>query len=139
MKANTFGFYSINGNSTVDFKENSKTGAVCECLHKIRESNPKKRIVMVLDNFSSHKASSTLKTAEELEIDLVFLPPYSPDLNPIEFVWKSIKRVVSREFINDSDHMRSLIINSFLNLTSEISFAKSWISKFIPEGIINEA
>jgi len=94
---------------------------------------------MVLDNFSSHKASSTLKTAEELEIDLVFLPPYSPDLNPIEFVWKSIKRVVSREFINDSDHMRSLIINSFLNLTSEISFAKSWISKFISEGIINEA
>jgi len=35
MKANTFGFYSINGNSTVDFKENSKTGAVCEFLHKI--------------------------------------------------------------------------------------------------------
>jgi len=73
-----------------------------------------------------------------LEIDIVFLPPYSPDLNPVEFVWKSIKRVVSREFINGLDHMRSLIKRSFLNLTSEISFAKSWISKFISEGIINE-
>jgi len=116
MKANTSSFYSINGYSTVDFKENSKTGAVCELLHKIRESNPKKRIVMVLDNFSSHKASSTLKTAEELEIDLVFLPPYSPDSNPMKYAWKIIKIVFSREFINDSDHIRSLIKKNFLNL-----------------------
>lgn len=90
-----------------------------------------------LNTYSS--ASSTLKTAEELKIDLVFLPPYSPDLNPIEFVWKSIKRVVSREFITDLDHMRSLIKDNFMILTSEISFAKSWISKFVPGRIINEA
>jgi putative transposase len=32
------------------------------------------------------------KEAERLRIELVFLPPYSPDLNPIEYVWKSIKK-----------------------------------------------
>ncbi|OFV67252.1 MAG: DDE endonuclease [Candidatus Syntrophoarchaeum caldarius] len=47
---------------------------------------------------------------------LVYLPPYSPDLNPIEFIWKSIKRRFSR-------------------LAESLSFAKSWIEKFIPSWI----
>jgi len=33
--------------------------------------------------------------AEKMNIVLVYLPPYSPDLNPIEFVWKGVKRIVS--------------------------------------------
>ena len=41
---------------------------------------------MVLDNFPSHKAKKTLNLANDLGIDLVLLPLYSPDLNPIEFI-----------------------------------------------------
>ncbi|MFQ6063540.1 MAG: transposase [Methanosarcinales archaeon] len=37
----------------------------------------------------------TIKKAKELGIYLIFLPPYSPDLNPIEYIWKSIKRMLS--------------------------------------------
>ena len=40
MRANTFGFYAINGESVVDFKEDSKKESVCEFLEKIREKNP---------------------------------------------------------------------------------------------------
>lgn len=54
-------------------------------------------------------------------IELVFLPPYSPDLNPIEYIWKSIKRVVSRNFIVDLDYMEKLICESFLEFSSKIT------------------
>ncbi|RZB29498.1 MAG: hypothetical protein AEth_01133 [Candidatus Argoarchaeum ethanivorans] len=65
---------------------------------------------------------------------MVFLPPYSPDLNPIEFIWKSIKKVISREFIVDLNHMKEIIIDKFRKYSSQISFAKGWIEKFIDEG-----
>ncbi len=37
LRANTFGFYAINGESVVDFKDNSKKESVCEFLEKIRK------------------------------------------------------------------------------------------------------
>ena len=62
-------------------------------------ANVGKNIVMILDNFPSHKAKIARQYAEDFGINLVYLPPYSPDLNPTEFIWKSIKREVSCEFI----------------------------------------
>jgi len=41
MRANIFGFYAINGESVVDFKEKSKKESVCEFLEKIREKQRK--------------------------------------------------------------------------------------------------
>jgi transposase len=38
-----------------------------------------------------------LSKAKELNMNLVYLPPYSPDLNPIEYIWKSVKRVLSEK------------------------------------------
>lgn len=56
------------------------------------ENNKKKIIVLILDSLRAHKADKTKRKARELGIKLVFLPPYSPDLNPVEFIWKTIKR-----------------------------------------------
>ena len=64
---------------------------MCEFLYTIREKNPDKEIILIQDNFKSHIADDTKKVADGLSIRLVFLPSYSPNLNPIEFTWKSIK------------------------------------------------
>lgn len=133
MRANTFGFYPINGESVVDFKDHSKKEDVCEFLQSIRESNPDREIFLILDNFSSHHAALTKETALDLSIHLVFLPPYSPDLNPIEFIWKSIKRVVSKEFIKDVGYLKSLIKHNFEAFSSKLSFARRWIEKFLDD------
>jgi transposase len=50
-RANTFGFYPINGNTVVDFKENSKKHSVREFLRSIRFKNPGRHVVVFLDNF----------------------------------------------------------------------------------------
>ena len=53
-------------------------------LKELAEKNPKMLIIMVLDNGSFHKAKK-LKIPDNIK--LVFLPPYSPELNPAEKMW----------------------------------------------------
>ena len=67
------------------------------------------------------------KKAKKCDIELVYLPVYSPHLNPIEYIWKSIKRTISKNFIKSQNHMKRLIRVNFLKYASRISFAKSWI------------
>ncbi|TVQ51646.1 MAG: IS630 family transposase, partial [Phycisphaerales bacterium] len=50
--------------------------------------------VVVMDNLSSHKRSRTRALIEAAGAALVFLPPYSPDLNPIEMVFSKIKQLL---------------------------------------------
>ena len=62
-----------------------------------------KKIVMVLDNAPWHKKAVRLINDESLEeyadirerMTLINLPPYSPDLNPIEQVWRKTRREVT--------------------------------------------
>jgi len=131
MKANAFGCYMLNGSSVIDFKEQSKKEDVSEFLKTIRQKNPGKEIVIILDNFKSHTANYTKQCAMDCGINLVYLPKYSPDLNPIEYIWKSIKRVISRSFIRDIDHIRASIRESFLENASKLSYAKYWIERFL--------
>ncbi len=42
--------------------------------------------MIILDYFRSHHARLTTETAKKLNIELVFIPPYSPHLNPIEYI-----------------------------------------------------
>lgn len=120
----------MNGQSVLDFKEDSKKESVCDFLSLIREKNPDGAIVVILDNFRSHWAKKTREHAETLGIKLVFLPPYSPDLNPIEYIWKSIKRVLSPIFIETVDHLKYVVKEVFEKLSSKTSFAKSWVKQF---------
>jgi len=50
--------------------------------------------VVVMDNLSSHKRIGTRKLIESAGAELQFLPPYSPDLNPIEMVFSKIKQLL---------------------------------------------
>lgn len=50
--------------------------------------------VVVLDNLSSHKGAKVRELVESAGATLMFLPAYSPDLNPIEMVFSKIKRLL---------------------------------------------
>ena len=131
LKANSFGFYALNGNSVIDFKEHSTKEDVCSFLSTIKNSNRGYRIVIILDNFRSHRAKDTVDFALANGIELVYLPPYSPDLNPIEFIWKSVKRVISCNFVKDLSQMKNLIAETFISCSSKLSFARKWIEMFL--------
>lgn len=132
-RANTFGFYSPGGRSVIGFREDSKKESVCGFLEEVRAENPAGRILLVLDNFSSHRADVTRTRAEELDIRLAYLPPYSPDLNPIEQVWRCLKRELSTSFFRTRTEFLALIEEAYHRLSGMISFAKGWLQKFLPE------
>ncbi len=47
--------------------------------------------VVVMDNLSPHKNPETVRLLEQAGMHVRFLPPYSPDFNPIEKMWSKIK------------------------------------------------
>ncbi len=59
------------------------------------------KILIVLDNASYHKKKTTLENIEKNlpNIQLYFLPTYSPDLNLLELVWHSAKEYIARPII----------------------------------------
>jgi transposase len=48
--------------------------------------------VVILDNLSSHKSPGATRTLREIGAWFLFLPPYSPDLNPIEMAFSKSSR-----------------------------------------------
>jgi len=87
----------------------------------------------VADNYGSHHASLTQERADELGIEFVFIPPYSPTLNAIEPLWKDLKRDISPEIFDDKDQFRDYLIERFLLLSHRLSFANDWIETFLPD------
>jgi transposase len=48
--------------------------------------------IVVMDNLSAHKDKQTIAMIESVGAEVWFLPPYSPDLNPIEKMWSKVKQ-----------------------------------------------
>lgn len=61
---------------------------LCEIHRRCR-----KPATVVLDNASYHRAKAVRALADSLGVELLFLPPYSPNLNLIERVWKLVKQL----------------------------------------------
>jgi transposase len=52
--------------------------------------------VVVMDNLSSHKGSRVSELIEGRGCELIYLPPYAPDLNPIEQAFSKVKGILRR-------------------------------------------
>ena len=68
--------------------------SVVEMLEKLAKNYTGKIIKIVLDNARYQKCELVINKAKELNIELLYLPTYSPNLNLIERVWKFVKSEV---------------------------------------------
>jgi len=66
--------------------------SVCQLLHQLRKSFPDIPMTLVMDNARYQRCRLVMELALELNIELLFLPPYSPNLNLIERLWKFVKK-----------------------------------------------
>ena len=121
--------------------ENSTKETIMDLLKDIRKQNPKEIIFLLIDNFSSHKANIVKNLAKELNIELCYLPPYSPQLQPIEKVWYKNKRDNMQYKIDKIKNFKKMDKDEKLNKLKEIvenSFYKTVKSKTMWNKVLNE-
>jgi transposase len=66
--------------------------SVCALLEKIAAAGIKTAITLVMDNARYQRCDLVQEWAKELGIEILFLPPYSPNLNLIERLWKFVRK-----------------------------------------------
>ena len=80
--------------------------------------------VVVMDNLSSHKVSGVRERIEAVGAELLYLPPYSPDLNPIEKALAKLKQLLRAAKARTKEALDQAIAQLLPLLTAED--AKAW-------------
>jgi transposase len=132
MKSNTIGFYAITGTSVHDFMADSTAPSIADFLERVRDANREfDAVIIVLDLFPSHRARLVRERAEAHRMELVYLPAYSPDINPIEFIWKTVKRAVSVTCVHTLTDLRDVISAAWNQAACQPTYARAWTEKFL--------
>lgn len=89
-RLNFVGGICLNGHRfTYQQVDTVNASAICDFLWKLRQTNPGKyKIHVIWDNARYHRNDEVKDFAKELGVKLHYLPPYSPNLNPVERIWK---------------------------------------------------
>lgn len=80
--------------------------------------------IVVLDNLSAHKNKQTIELIESVGARVWFLPPYSPDLNPIEKMWSKVKAILRTLKARTKEALINAIAKALDAIT--VSDAKGW-------------
>jgi transposase len=73
--------------------------------------------VVVMDNLSAHKAPAVRQSIEKTGAEVLYLPPYSPDLNPIEKAWAKLKQLLRAVKARSKDALDQAITNALPSIT----------------------
>ena len=110
---------SVNADAFIEFIKRLLVGA-------------KRKIFLIVDGGPAHRAKKTKAFVESLQgkLRLFLLPPYSPDRNPDELVWKHVKAdTVRRMVITSKDDLMKKVRSSLLSLQRLPSKIRSFFQK----------
>jgi transposase len=80
--------------------------------------------VVVMDNLSAHKVQGVQQRIEAAGAEWLYLPPYSPDLNPIEKAWSKLKQLLRSAKPRSSEALQQAIADALPKITAEN--AQAW-------------
>lgn len=105
---------------------------VCCMLRKIAAEYGEREVHLVLDNARYQTCGVVRELASQLHIHLEYIPPYSPNLNLIERLWKFVKGELSSKYFDDFAAFRQKI-DSIISSTDGKS--KSTIDSLMGKGV----
>ena len=101
VKAATFGDWHVDGDIFLAF--------ISRCLVPVLEPGN----LVFLDNLKAHKVEGVREVIESAGAQLIYLPPYSPDLNPIELCWSKIKNHLRKKAARTFEQLKQAISEAF--------------------------
>jgi transposase len=122
---------ALNGNDVAMLSDRSKAEDMIFFMDLIRKNNLDRPICIILDNAKIHHAKIVKFHAEKLSVYFIYFPPYSPDLNPIEFGLKDLKRELSKflnfeKMVGESESIALKILKE-----RKYSYTKEWRREFM--------
>ena len=103
-------------------------------LHHIASHNRRKKIFLIHDNASYHHDEEVVEFFHKFSDWIVgyFLPPYSPELNPIECIWGYFRRTgTHNQFFKNIDEVRSCIRRVKKNIQNKPSTINGYLKTFM--------
>jgi len=82
--------------------------------------------IVVLDNLSSHKDKPAIALIEQAGAEVRFLPPYSPDFNPIEKMWSKVKALLRSAKARTEETLLAAIGSALAEVTAQN--AEGWFA-----------
>jgi transposase len=95
-------------------------------------ANSKKKIFLIVDNGPSHTSKKTKEFVSTIKdkLELFYLPPYSPDLNPDELVWNHLKtNTVGRSTVTNKTDFKRQVKKSMKKLQNDKEKVRSFFQK----------
>ena len=79
-----------------------------------------------MDNMKSHHAKIMKALLDERKIAYLYLPPYSPDLNPIEKLWSKLKSILRKLKVRAFEKLPLAVAQAFRSISAED--CRNWFS-----------
>ena len=98
-------------------------------------ASKERKINLVLDNARIHHAKIVEKACEILNINLIFLQPYCPDLNPIEDVWRKIKSKIYKSIYETLNELIEIFKEEYYKIVDLTSFYENWVNEYLGTNI----
>ena len=70
-----------------------------------------------------------------MNINLIFLQPYCPDLNPIEDVWRIIKSEIYKSIYKNLNELIEIFKEKYYQIVDSKSFYKKWMDEYLGTNI----
>jgi transposase len=121
----------INNKAILETQETHLNLFLDESINLKEELSLEKRIVIILDNYSAHKSKIAKNFAKFLNIKLIFLPTHSPKLNPIEQVWRAMKKKISSIDFKSIEKLIKKLKNLYYVEIKQKTYTENWIKKYI--------
>ena len=133
QKINVIGTVDQNGYTDfMTYEGNTDTSTVIAFLDMIAKKK-KEKLYIILDNAAYHRSQALRDHIAEKHdgwLELIYLPPYSPELNPAELIWAHLKsHGLNRIFSKTKQLFHNFVENCLLKFTQNITLGRSLFRK----------
>jgi transposase len=112
--------------ATMTIEGATDTDVFCAYVSEVLAPTLRTGDIVVMDNLSAHKTQRVRELIEARGARLVYLPPYSPDFNPIERCWSKIKTFLRAAKARTSERLDEAIKRAFETVTE--ADARAWFT-----------